>query len=38
MADPEPGVEVGMELRVGVKGVKRRAPLGIPDDSCKALE
>ena len=37
-ADPEPGVEVGMELRVGVKGVNSRAPLGIPDDSCKALE
>lgn len=37
-ADPEPGVEVGMELRVGVKGVNSRAPLGIPEDSCKAFE
>lgn len=37
-AVPEPGLEAGMELRVGVKGVKSRAPLGIPDDSCKALE
>ena len=35
-ADPE--LEVGMELSVGVKGVNSRAPLGIPDDSCKALE
>lgn len=37
-AVPEPGLEAGMELSVGVKGVKSRAPLGIPDDSCKALE
>lgn len=37
-ADPAPGVEVGMELRVGVNGVNSRAPLGIPEDSCKALE
>lgn len=38
VADPEPGVEVGMEVRAGVKGVNRSAPLWIPDDSCKAFE